>query len=204
MVARRSGRNPLSFKAPSADGAIPGQRPWPPPPPPTGVDGGGHMPARKHERTANKERRAAPVCAAAGRQLPFSTGRLVPLCRAGACPRRRWGFRLRPNAGNNDTGYRKRPPSSTRYGVGTAALGLTPWGLRPLRRALRDNGVFRWLRPAGVSRRARRGSFARCGGRVFRALRGATGALPLDPAILGCPPPVGKSGRRGIFRQSKV
>ena len=27
------------------------------------------------------------------------------------------------------------------------------------------------------------GCFARCGGRVFRAVRGATGALPLDPAI---------------------
>ena len=81
------------------------------------------------------------------------------------------------------TRYDIRPPSSTRYGVGTAALGLTPWGLRPLRRALRDDGVFRWLRPAGISRRARRGCFAGCGQRVFRPLRRATGALPLDPAI---------------------
>ena len=41
--ARRSGRNPQSSKAPSADGAIPGQRPWPPLPPPIGVDSGGHL-----------------------------------------------------------------------------------------------------------------------------------------------------------------
>ena len=40
--------------------------------------------------------------------------------------------------------------------------------------------------------------------RAFRPLRRATGALPLDPAILGCPPFVGKSGRRGILRQAKV
>ena len=75
------------------------------------------------------------------------------------------------------TRYDIRPPSSTRYGVGTAALGLTPWGLRPLRRALRDDGVFRWLRPAGISRRARRGYFARCVGRP--------GALPPGPLRFG-------------------
>ena len=39
-------------------------------------------------------------------------------------------------------------------------------GLRPLRRTLETIG-----------------DFARRGGRVFRAVRGATGALPLDPAI---------------------
>ena len=72
------------------------------------------------------------------------------------------------------------------YALGIAPVATGAWG--------------RW----GVSLAAASGSFARCGGRVFRALRGATGALPLDPAILGCPPPVGKSGRRGIFRQSKV
>ena len=40
-------------------------------------------------------------------------------------------------------------------------------GLRPLRRALRDDGVFRWLRPAGVSRRARRDRGAAPGPRDF-------------------------------------
>ena len=38
-------------------------------------------------------------------------------------------------------------------------------GLRHLRMALWTIGVFRWLRPAGISRRARRGCFARCDGR---------------------------------------
>ena len=45
----------------------------------------------------------------------------------------------------------KRPPSTTRYGVGTAALRLTPWGLRHLRMALWDDGGFRAVRGAGVS-----------------------------------------------------
>ena len=41
----------------------------------------------------------------------------------------------------------------------------------------------------GSSRRARRGCFAGCGQRVFRPVRGATGALPLDPAIwVACRP----------------
>ena len=59
----------------------------------------------------------------------------------------------------------KRPLSTTRYGVGTAALGLTPWGLRPLRRALGDAGEFRPLRRAGVSLAAASGSFAPCAAR---------------------------------------
>ena len=53
------------------------------------------------------------LCAATGRQSPFSTGRLVPLCRAGACPRRRQGVPIAPQCGKNDTGYRKRPSSTT-------------------------------------------------------------------------------------------
>ena len=67
---------------------------------------------------------------------------------------------------------------------------LTGWGRRPS--ALPGDcaicgwrfgtlGVFRPLRRAGVSRRARRGSFARCGGRVFRAVRGAG----VSPAAAG-------------------
>ena len=66
----------------------------------------------------------------------------------------------------------RRPPPAD--GVGPTALGRTPQGLRHLRMALVDAGVFRPLRRAGVSRRAQRGCFARCGGRVFRAVRGAT------------------------------
>ena len=75
--------------------------------------------------------------------------------------------------------YARRPPSATPDGVGTAALRL--------RRG--DCAICGW-------RIGTIGDFARCGGRPE--------ALPLDSAILGCPPPVGKSGRRGIFRQSKV
>ena len=67
---------------------------------------------------------------------------------------------------------------------------LTGWGRRPS--ALPGDcaicgwrfgtlGVFRPLRRAGVSRRARRGCFARCGGRVFRAVRGAG----VSPAAAG-------------------
>ena len=55
--------------------------------------------------------------------------------------------------------------------------------------------------------------FAPCAARGFRPLRragyfapcaGRPEALPLDSAILGCTPSVGKSGRRGILRQAKV
>ena len=48
---------------------------------PCGVDGGDHIPT--HKRTINKERRAGPVCPAAGR-----------------------GLRLRPNAPNNAAKFR--------------------------------------------------------------------------------------------------
>ena len=48
-----------------------------------------------------------------------------------------------------------KPPSTTPRGVGTAALGLTPQRFRHLRMAVWDDREFRWLRPAGVSPRAR-------------------------------------------------
>ena len=54
----------------------------------------------------------------------------------------------------------------------TMAIGQ---GLRHLRMALWDAGGFRPLRRTGVSRRARRGYFARCDGRPK--------ALPLETAI---------------------
>ena len=60
-------------------------------------------------------------------------------------------------------------------------------------------------RPCGI----RRGDCAICGWRFgtigyFAPCAGRPEALPLDSAILGCPPSVGKSGRRGILRQAKV
>ena len=85
-------------------------------------------------------------------------------------------------------GCTKRPPSTTCDGVGTAALRLMPYGLRHLRMALLD---ARDVSPAAAG-----GYFALCEARP--------NALPLETAILRCPPLVGKSGRRGIFRQSKV
>ena len=62
-------------------------------------------------------------------------------------------------------GAPKRPPSTTRDGVGTAALRHTPRGLRHLRMALWDDGGFRAVRGAGVS----------------PAAAGDRGRCPLDP-----------------------
>ena len=179
--------------------------------------------AHEPGQTAHRERRAGPVCPAAGRHVPVSAGRWIPPRRAGACPRRRdapaniqivgagildgpgWGaLWARQGCRALRWGVQKgrRPPPAD--GVGTAALRHTPRRLRHLRMAPWTIGdfapcaarVFRWLRPAGISPVATGGSFAPCAGRP--------GALPQDSAILGCPPPVGKSDRRGIFRQSKV
>ncbi len=73
------------------------------------------------------------------------------------------------------------PPPSTPVGGGGEGHGLWP-GIAPSADgALNDRG-FRPLRRAGVSRRARRGSFAGCGQREFRPLRRATGgAAPWTP-----------------------
>ena len=103
-------------------------------------------------------------------------------------PRRRGRHPCRPRMGYGlgasrmprpTVGVQKRPLSATRYGVGTVALrhcrGIA---------LSADGALGRW----GISRRARR-DWERC---------------PLDPAILGCPPFVGKRGRRGILRQAKV
>ena len=60
-----------------------------------------------------------------------------------------------------------RPPPATRYGVGTAALRLCRGDCAPY------EARFETI-----------GDFARCGGRVFRPVRGATGgAAPWTPAI---------------------
>ena len=76
----------------------------------------------------------------------------------------------RPAVGGVRKG-RHPPPAD---GVGTAALRLRRGGC-----AICGWRLERW----GISRRARRGCFAGCGQRVFRPLRRATGALPLDPRI---------------------
>ena len=65
----------------------------------------------------------------------------------------------------------RRPPPTD--GVGPTALGRTPQGLRHLRMALWDAGVFRAVRGAGVSPAAAGGYFVPCAARVFRPLRRA-------------------------------
>ena len=144
--------------------------------------------------------RAGPVCPAAGRQQPFSTGRLVPLCRAGACTRRRAALPTTTGVGAGidamtSLARRRTLPTTTgvgagipdgpgwgaqkgrrpppRDGVGTAALRLTPWRLRHLRMALWDDWGVRAVRGAGISPAAAGGSFAPCAGRP--------GALPPGP-----------------------
>ena len=87
---------------------------------------------------------------------------------------------MRPHAPDNGTRYRqkgRRPPPARGWG----------------------------RRPCGI----RRGDCAICGWRGgtiggVRPLRRATRGAASGLRDLGCPPPVGKSGRRGIFRQSKV
>ena len=92
-----------------------------------------------------------------------------------------------------DTQEGRRPPP--RMGWGRRPYGFAV-GIAPSADGALGRWEFRAVRGAGVSLAAASGYFARCGGRPE--------ALPLDSAILGCTPPVGKSGRRGIFRQSKV
>ena len=107
----------------------------------------------EHGRTADMERRAGPACPTAGVHRK-TLDRLLRSTRQGVphCP-----VHIRPGAWANGTGYCKegrRPPPAD--GVGTAALGLTPRGLRHLRMALWDDWGFRPLRRAGV--RAVRGA----------------------------------------------
>ena len=146
--------------------------------------------------------RAGPVCPAAGRHYRFFAGRWVPL-RGAALPIflradcfHPVGRGLAPAAvpqhylcgtfsidrvsGHHASSlftipsyFDKRPPSATRDGVGTTALGLTPRGLRHLRMALWDDGGFRPVRGAGVSPAAAGGNFAPCEARP--------GALPPGP-----------------------
>ncbi len=126
------------------------------------------VPPYDHRRTAHMDRRAGPVCPAAGTHHRTSESQgPASLTAQDGCDAGASGM-PRPTVGST-----RRPLSATRHGVGTAALRLTPWGLRHLRMALWDAG--------GVSRRARRGYFARCDGRPK--------ALPLDSAIwaVRCP-----------------
>ena len=145
--------------------------------------------------------RAGPVCPAAERHLLVSTDRLVPPCRAGACPRRRdapstilevgagipdgpkWKCNMgasrmpRPTVGGTKKAAVRHPRWGGDGGLTADAVGIAPSA---------DGALGRW----GISRRARRGYFARCGGRVFRWLRpagvspvatGDRGRCPLDP-----------------------
>ena len=112
-------------------------------------------------RVGRRCRHTPPTAFNVGAGIPDGPGRQ---CYAGA------SRMPRPTDGWYKKG--RRPPPAD--GVGTAALRHTPRGLRHLRMALWNAGVFRPLRRAGVSRRARRGSFARCDGRVVRPVRGAT------------------------------
>ena len=86
--------------------------------------------------------------------------------------------------GNGDA---ERPPSATRFGVGTAAL----------RHCRGDCAICGW-------RFGTMGEFAPCAARVFRPVRGATRGAAFGNRDLDSTPSVGKSARRGIFRQGKV
>ena len=149
------------------------------------------VPPYDHRRTAHMDRRAGPVCPAAGTHHRTSESQgPASLTAQDGCDAGASGM-PRPTVGST-----RRPLSATRHGVGTAALRLTPWGLRHLRMALWDAG--------GVSPAAAGGCFAPCAARVFRPLRRATKGSASGLRDLGCSLPVGKSGRREIFRQDKV
>ena len=107
--ARRSGRNPLSSKAPSADGAIPGQRPWPSPPPPTG---GG--------------RRGPFIPLGVGAGIPDGPGRNAPWTRQG-CRALRNGYAFAPMHRSTSFGTARRHTQVPPYEHGrTAPRSL--WG----------------------------------------------------------------------------
>ena len=111
-VAPRTARNPQSSIAPSADGAIPGLRPWPPPPPCGGwTTGAICQPTNTNALPAMDVERHLCV------PPPAEGNDFAPICQT-----------TKPSTD-------KRPPSTTRIGVGTAALRLCR-ELRHLRMAL--------------------------------------------------------------------
>ena len=70
-----------------------------------------------------------------------------------------------------------------------------------------DNGLTAdavGIAPSEDGALGRWGCFAPCAARVFRPLRRATQGSASGLRDLGCSLPVGKSGRREIFRQDKV
>ena len=112
-------------------------------------------------RTAHMVRRAGPMCPAARMHRNPSDNRYVPTCRAGACPRRRYGVSYLPGALDE-------PPHPAPGG--SAGPWLLPWqqpGIPPSA----DGGWDDW----GISPAAAGGDFAPCEARP--------GALPLDSAI---------------------
>ena len=102
---------------------------------------------------------ALPTTTGVGAGIPDGPGWTADWARQG-CRALRWGV---PKG--------RRPPPTMGWGRQPSALpGIAPSA---------DGALGR----LGISRRAWRGCFAGCGQRVFRPLRRATGALPLDPAI---------------------
>ena len=100
-------------------------------------------------------------------------------------------------------GAKKAAVHHPRWG-GDGGLTADAVGVAPSADGALDDWGFRAVRGAGVSLAAASGYFARCGGREFRPVRGATRGAASGNRDLGCPPFVGKSGRRGILRQAKV
>ena len=96
--------------------------------------------------------------------------------------------RIRPNEADNGTRYCKKAAVHHPRGG---------WGRRPCGIRRGDCAICGW-------RFGTMGDFAPCAAREFRPLRRATRVAASGLRDLGCSPPVGKSGRRGILRQGKV
>ena len=127
-------------------------------------------------------RSTAPAAARRHTQVPpYEHGRTAPLRWGQVRHRARYDIRP-PSATRAGGGGGGRPPRGTRKatppppaGGGGTALPLALPGVAPSADGAMDDWGFRPLRRAGISRRARRGSFARCDGRPK--------ALPLETAI---------------------
>ena len=110
-------------------------------------------------------------------EYPIVRLAVVCACRAETCPTEQ------PYMVPQQEG--RRPPP---------AIG---WGRRPCGIRRGDCAICGW-------RFGTMGDFAPCAAREFRPLRRATRVAASGLRDLGCSPPVGKSGRRGILRQGKV
>ena len=196
MVARRNGRNPQSSIAPSADGAIlgkaEGRRPHP-------VSGW-----RMAALCRTVPDHEPPTILNVGAGIPDGPGRNAPWTRQG-CRVLRNGYAFAPIHRSTAPGTARRHTQVPPYEWDGSLFGVR--GKRESRRPPPREGWGRRLSalpgvapsadgPSADGAFGRFRDFARCDGRPE--------ALPLDSAILGCTPSVGKSGRRGILRQAKV